>query len=136
MVKEPPPPPTVHLRGFYAALKGKTVPTIKMVDWVLNNLHREISTIEQHEPPSFGALVMLKWASDNPDSFFCDFVAKLLPTKSQLEVDERQKDDGRLLTVLEGLQQEFNAKAAKTPGAEPGVEAEAAGIGEHEQDGA
>jgi len=73
---------------------------VAIVDWVVMNIDvgMEGGPTEQTGPPPRGALRLWERARINPDDFYKDIMAKLLPTKSELSQEVKFKDDGRDLT--------------------------------------
>lgn len=113
--KEPTPSVALLVRHFAEALKGKTAPMLKSVEWVANNFGRPIEQIPADEPPCLFAVALLAQCEQPGgwEFFLKEFAAKLLPTKSQLEVEQRMKDDGRILSMLGRAQEEFDAQSAQ-----------------------
>lgn len=110
----------IDLSHFAKAITGKKVPAIACVDWVFNHLGIEPNDLKPDEPPSMGALVMLIWANSNKDEFFLNIWSKTIPSKAQIEMQEKLRDDGRVLTMLNNLDESFHADIAakKTSGEE------------------
>lgn len=71
------------------------------------NIRRDVIWAYQHlgargeeDPPSTGALALLRWARLNERAFFETFLPKVFLSKGELEQAERQSDDGRAILEL------------------------------------
>lgn len=113
----------IDLSRFSEVLAAKKASTIVCIDWVFNRLGVDPRTLETSDPPSMGALSLLVWANANRDSFFTTIWAKTIPSKSQIEMQEKLRDDGRALTMLANLEESFYAESAEGIAAEPGLPA-------------
>lgn len=120
---------TFDMRRF-RGLKGRTAPIMQEVEWVKNNLGEDIESIAPDDPPSRFSLELLAQAKANKEWFMQVFVPKLLPKDRQIDVAERQKDDGRILSQLDELEAEFYVTRAKELAGEPRLPPDAAGVGE------
>jgi hypothetical protein len=69
------------------------------ISWVAD--HICIADAAPEDAPGSMAWSLLKFARDNPSHFWKDIWTKLLPSKAQIEQQERFRDDGRLLTLLD-----------------------------------
>jgi hypothetical protein len=98
------------LTRFRAALKGVEASFLKRISWVANNLGADLGDFGDDEPPDFASVKHLQWANQNEDLFRQLYDSKLMPSKAELESIERTKDDGRALTLIEGLEKEFYEK--------------------------
>ncbi len=77
-----------------SAFGGKSASMRKAVEWVFEHLGVRTKAADA---PSPGAWALLQWAkktSANTQRFYSDFVSKLLPSRSTLEVEERRRDSG------------------------------------------
>ena len=123
-VEEPSPPadlPRVRGGGDGAPAEvfgGKKVATVRVVEWVASNL--QVSDVGPGDAPSSEAWGMLVWARRSPvneSQFWGQIYAKLLPSRSQIEAEQRYSEDGvrvedlagRLLMIREGLEQQPEA---------------------------
>jgi len=82
--------------------------TPECVSWVAK--HMMVKDVLPEQAPSSEAWSMLCWArrnNQNEAQFWGQIYTKLLPSKSQLEAEQRYKDDGRkVLSVIERLRRE------------------------------
>lgn len=92
---------------------GKKVATVKVVEWVASNM--QVEDVSPADAPSSEAWGMLVWARRSPmneSQFWGTIYAKLLPSRSQMESEQRYADDGvrveetaeRLLRMKEGAE--------------------------------
>ena len=97
---------------------GKKVATVRVVEWVASNM--QVSDVGPGDAPSSEAWGMLVWARRSPvneSQFWGSIYAKLLPSRSAIEAEQRYSDDGarvedladRLLRMREGLEQQPEA---------------------------
>ena len=112
----------ISLDDFTEGQKGIRV----AVEFTFDNM--DVRGIKPSEAPSTGAWSMLKWARNSPTNkttFYCTFVSRLLPSKSQLDLEANMEDDGRdVERLIEQL--ERNAAELRQPSAErPARELEA-----------
>ena len=79
--------------------------TPECVAWVAK--HMMLKGVKPEQAPSSEAWSMLCWArrnNQNEAQFWGQIYTKLLPSRSQLDQEQRYKDDGRkVLSVIEGL---------------------------------
>ena len=79
--------------------------TPECVAWVAK--HMMVKDVEPSRAPSSEAWSMLCWArrnNQNEAQFWGQIYTKLLPSRSQLDAEQRFKDDGRkVLSVIERL---------------------------------
>lgn len=117
------PPDLPHGRGGgegapAEVFGGKKVATVRVVEWVASNL--QVSDVGPGDAPSSEAWGMLVWARRSPvneSQFWGQIYAKLLPSRSQIEAEQRYSEDGarvedlaaRLLRMREGLEQQPEA---------------------------
>jgi hypothetical protein len=91
---------------------GKKVATVKVVEWVASNM--QVADVSPADAPSSEAWGMLVWARRSPvneSQFWGTIYAKLLPSRSAIEAEQRYSDDGvrieetaaRLLQMKEDL---------------------------------
>jgi hypothetical protein len=94
-----------------ALFAGKKVATVKVVEWVASNM--QVIDVSPGDAPSSEAWGMLVWARRSPmneSQFWGSIYAKLLPSRSQIEAEQRYSDNGvrmeemadRLLKMREG----------------------------------
>jgi hypothetical protein len=94
-----------------ALFAGKKVATVKVVEWVASNM--QVIDVSPSDAPSSEAWGMLVWARRSPmneSQFWGSIYAKLLPSRSQIEAEQRYSDNGvrmeemadRLLKMREG----------------------------------
>jgi hypothetical protein len=79
-----------------AVFAGKKVPTVKVVEWVASNM--QVVDVSPSDAPSSEAWGMLVWARRSPmneSQFWGSIYAKLLPSRSAIEAEQRYSDDGR-----------------------------------------
>jgi hypothetical protein len=81
----------------FASLEGELR---KVVEWVAN--HLAVRNVRPADAPCSMAWAMLHWVRDpynpkNMSDFFNNVLPKLLPSKKQLDDEDRFKDDGREL---------------------------------------
>lgn len=78
-----------------AELLGKECKMREAVEWVFNNLGKPLAKA-MADAPSPGAYTLLEWASEGQGKaeFYKTFASKLLPTRSQLEIEENFSDKG------------------------------------------
>ena len=82
-------------RATKAVFGAKKVSTIKVVEWVASNL--QVEDVEPRDAPSSEAWGMLVWARRSPvneSQFWGTIYAKLLPSRSAIEAEQRYADDG------------------------------------------
>jgi len=82
--------------------------TPECVAWVAK--HIMVKDVEPGQAPSSEAWSMLCWArrnNQNEAQFWGQIYTKLLPSRSQLDAEQRYKDDGRkVLSIIERLKSE------------------------------
>ena len=126
---------TIQFEEIAKACKGKSEPSkAEMLDWVLNHVGLDPTKIEHAEFPSVGAANMLLFAN----KYFSKFLIiwqKLIPTQTQIKVNERPKDDGQVLDLLDSLEQP-NADSAAGVQGQPRLQEEDSGVGPGEPDSA
>lgn len=82
-------------RATKAVFGGRKVSTIKVVEWVASNL--QVEDVSPSDAPSSEAWGMLVWARRSPvneSQFWGTIYAKLLPSRSAIEAEQRYADDG------------------------------------------
>lgn len=81
-----------------ADFAGKPATTVyDDVLWAYNHLYVQDAD-RTCDPPSIGAVIWYRYANKNKpamEKFLQDIVAKLLPSRSELEVKHKHRDDGR-----------------------------------------
>jgi hypothetical protein len=78
-----------------AVFAGKKVATVKVVEWVASNM--QVEDVLPSDAPSSEAWGMLVWARRSPvneSQFWGSIYAKLLPSRSAIEAEQRYSDDG------------------------------------------
>ena len=78
-----------------ALFGGKKVATVKVVEWVASNM--QVVDVLPSDAPSSEAWGMLIWARRSPPNesqFWGSIYAKLLPSRSAIEAEQRYSDDG------------------------------------------
>ena len=78
-----------------AVFAGKKVATVKVVEWVASNM--QVEDVLPSDAPSSEAWGMLVWARRSPvneSQFWGSIYAKLLPSRSAIESEQRYSDDG------------------------------------------
>lgn len=78
-----------------AVFAGKKVATVKVVEWVASNM--QVVDVLPEDAPSSEAWGMLVWARRSPvneSQFWGSIYAKLLPSRSAIEAEQRYSDDG------------------------------------------
>jgi hypothetical protein len=78
-----------------AVFAGKKVATVKVVEWVASNM--QVADVIPSDAPSSEAWGMLVWARRSPvneSQFWGSIYAKLLPSRSAIESEQRYSDDG------------------------------------------
>jgi len=78
-----------------AVFAGKKVATVKVVEWVASNM--QVADVSPADAPSSEAWGMLVWARRSPvneSQFWGTIYAKLLPSRSAIEAEQRYSDDG------------------------------------------
>jgi len=78
-----------------AVFAGKKVATVKVVEWVASNM--QVADVSPADSPSSEAWGMLVWARRSPvneSQFWGTIYAKLLPSRSAIEAEQRYSDDG------------------------------------------
>jgi hypothetical protein len=78
-----------------AVFAGKKVATVKVVEWVASNM--QVEDVSPSDAPSSEAWGMLVWARRSPlneSQFWGSIYAKLLPSRSAIEQEQRYSDDG------------------------------------------
>ena len=83
--------------GSAPAVEQKKLSLVEMIEWALEHLDDKKVKGVGHAPCP-GAWSLLEWGRDNKKEFMGGFVAKLIPSRSQLEMAERIRDDGRDLS--------------------------------------
>lgn len=82
-------------RATKAVFAGKKVATVKVVEWVASNM--QVEDVCPKDAPSSEAWGMLVWARRSPvneSQFWGTIYAKLLPSRSAIEAEQRYSDDG------------------------------------------
>ena len=96
-----------------AVFGGKKVATVKVVEWVASNM--QVEDVSPRDAPSSEAWGMLVWARRSPvneSQFWGSIYAKLLPSRSQIDGDQKYSEDGvkvedlaaRLLRMKDGVE--------------------------------
>jgi hypothetical protein len=94
---EPPAPKQMVQREVFT---GKQATIREATTWVLQHLYVEV---DPADAPSAEAWSLLQWARTNRQElsmFFTTFVVKFLPSKNQMESEERYRDDGRSIQAM------------------------------------
>lgn len=109
----------VNTAPYFDALKGKEVPLLKVFLWVGNNIGRPLADIGLNEAPCWLALKMLEWVNEGNEAvFFKEFLTKMIPSKSQIEAQDKISDDGRATLILDKFEEEFRlANSPERPAA-------------------
>lgn len=100
-------------RAVKSVFSGKKVATVKVVEWVASNM--QVEDVVPSDAPSSEAWGMLVWARRSPineSQFWGSIYAKLLPSRSAVEAEQRYGEDGgrieetaeRLLSMRVGLE--------------------------------
>lgn len=92
------PPPLLKAADFE---EKDHVSFLEQVEWVFD--HIEISDVKPKDAPSAGAWGWLQLVRNNPavkQGFYNQIVAKLIPSKAQMEMENRFRDDGRKIIAL------------------------------------
>mgnify|MGYP003116791568 CR=1 FL=1 len=79
----------------------KSCSTPRTVEWVAANI--SVSDAQASDAPSSEAWSMLCWVKSSPQAesqFWGQIYTKLLPTRQQLDADNRMEDDGRRVLSL------------------------------------
>ncbi len=115
----------VNSKPYFEALRGKEVPLLKVFMWVGNNIGRPIEDIGFAEPPCWLAFKMLEWVNDDNEAvFFKEFLTKMIPSKAQIEAQDKISDDGRATSILDRFEEDFRrANSTQGPTAEHQVSA-------------
>lgn len=127
------PPPDV-----LAELRGKKATTLSVMEWVFNNAGLAPTDIDWKTCPCPGAIRLVGFAStgEGYKTFIRDLYSKTVPARSQLEAEERQRDERKLTTLLDNMEREFYGAGTQRPPAEPSLSQGSSGVGPHEQAGA
>lgn len=73
----------------------KRVSMRKAVEWVFTALGRaEVKKLDAPDPGAWALLEWVKESSANRASFYSTFASKLLPTRTQIDVEGKREDDG------------------------------------------
>lgn len=109
------------------ARKAKTT-VRRSMDWVFENI--DVTDVTKEDAPSAGAWALLKWVRRSPanqSDFYKNFSAKMLPSRQQLDHEERKTDDGsdltRTIAHLQGVSDAIQSHGSQALQAEPGVSA-------------
>lgn len=105
-------------RAVKSVFSGKKVATVKVVEWVASNM--QVEDVVPSDAPSSEAWGMLVWARRSPineSQFWGSIYAKLLPSRSAVEAEQRYGEDGgkieetaeRLLSMRVGLESKKEA---------------------------
>lgn len=105
------------LAGEFAELvsrmdKSKTPSELDVVRWVLHNLLVSPSEMDPEEVPGMAAISVLKWVKQSGANMseFMRIWAKIIPSKSELEVQDRFRDTGkRQFDLLDQFDEQFAA---------------------------
>lgn len=100
--------PVLHGETIQAEFASGNASTPECVSWVAK--HMMVKDVSPKDAPSSEAWSMLCWAkrnNQNEAQFWGQIYTKLLPSRSQLEAEDRYKDDGRkVLDIIENLKLE------------------------------
>jgi len=88
-----------------SVFEEKTCSTPRTVEWVAANIR--VSDPKPEDAPSSEAWSMLCWVKSSPQAeaqFWGQIYTKLLPTRQQLDADNRMEDDGRrVLSIIDRI---------------------------------
>lgn len=90
----------------------KTCSTPKTVEWVAANIR--VGDVQAVDAPSSEAWSMLCWVKSSPQAeaqFWGQIYTKLMPTRQQLDQEDRMKDDGRTILSLIDRMREIRDEA-------------------------
>ena len=100
--------PVLHGETDQAAFSGGSASTPACVSWVAK--HMMVKGVNPTDAPSSEAWAMLCWAkrnNQNEAQFWGQIYTKLLPSRSQLDAEDRYRDDGRkVLDIIENLRED------------------------------
>jgi hypothetical protein len=103
--------------------------TTEELRWAARYAFCHPAEINPEDVPSRTAILLLQIAQSDKQKFFEQWV-KLLPSKQQVDIMEKFKDDGRnALTALDAFWSDIDEEAAQESQGEPGLAQEAAGAG-------
>lgn len=89
----------------------------EVAQWVFNNALVPLEALDPVSVPSLGALKLLQWVKTsgaNYTEFVRSIWSKMLPNKSQLDLENRFNDDGRKqLQMLDEFERSFNEGSAE-----------------------
>lgn len=102
----------VILRTYIKEKVGtRQAPTTKVINWVFNASGKELCDLTTSEVPSVGAFRLwehVKRSNENYADFIQHMWSKTIPTKQQLEMEDRMKDNGKkTMTIIESALKEF-----------------------------
>lgn len=111
-------------------VKDREEKAAKEIYWAGRNRFVHPSDIDPKTVPSRMSVTWLELAQRDPGKF-ADHVSKLLPSRQQLDIQERFQDDGRAtLELLAAAQQQYESESAERSGREhpvPPLDSEAGG---------
>jgi len=88
----------------------------EVAQWVFNNAITPFESLDPLDVPSLGALQLLRWvqtSTTNYTEFIRSIWSKMLPNKSQLDLENRFNDDGRKqFQLLEEFERSLNEGSA------------------------
>ena len=103
--KSRPTRPQNNLDASSEIFAEKSCSTPRTVEWVAANIR--VSDAKAADAPSSEAWSMLCWVKSSPQAesqFWGQIYTKLLPTRQQLDQDNRMEDDGRrVLTLIDRI---------------------------------
>jgi hypothetical protein len=85
------------VKALSRQLVGKQAKLPEILSWIYNNAASDLNDLDPDEIPSAGALYHLKHVQTDSRAYgeFLQIWAKLIPTKQQIDMEERFRDDGR-----------------------------------------
>lgn len=85
------------VKALSKQLVGKQAKLPEILSWIYNNAASDLNDLDPDEIPSAGALYHLKHVQTDSRAYgeFLQIWAKLIPTKQQIDMEERFRDDGR-----------------------------------------
>ena len=107
-----------------------TAPSPQVISWVARNLVvLDVRPEECVSPEAWGLLLWVREGGTNESEFWRSIYPKLLPSRTQLDAQDRFKDDGRrLLTLIDEVEAMSRELQDDSLGVDSEVEEVAAGV--------
>lgn len=112
----------VDYDALFKAIGKREVSKPELLDWVFDHVGVHPNEIPMDDWPCYGAIRLLVQANADYNGFL-QLWSKLIPNQTQLKLQERTKDEGQALPLLDALEKEFADQSAKESTEKPSLPA-------------